>query len=217
MLASKITARPTDLKADALIKTSLEIAASGTPLMHRVVPMDADFRVWDHYPTNDAVDSRSGARWFYHAHPVEDRNPAEHGHFHLFLSKDAFAQSGVEPLLEPPGGMTNGVETVHIIALSMDYRGVPRELFTVNRWVTDEWLYPASAIIERLDRFELESTDGDSLVNHWLMAMVGAFRSDIVDLLAERDRCIECQSGQFGEDRSFEILSRREIDLITWG
>lgn len=91
----------TERRAEAaaeLITATVAMAASGIPLMLRVVP-DSNYRVWDHYPPDDAVDAKTGARWFYHAHPPEERDAGEHGHFHLFLDRDTF--DGLQPRAKP--------------------------------------------------------------------------------------------------------------------
>lgn len=194
-----------------LIGATVDVARAGLPLMRRIVPDDADFRVWDHFPADDAVDRRSGARWFYHAHPVEARGDGEHGHFHLFLPATAFA--GVTPLAVPAEPADDAPRLAHLVAVTIDLRGVPTGLFTVNRWVTDEWLFPAEAVIERLDRFRVGTATGDALVNRWLGAMVRAYAPEIAALLVERDRLLLAGGAGIHEDRAREVLSATRIDL----
>ncbi len=197
--------------AEQLIVATIEMAQSGVPLMRRVVP-DADYRVWDHYPPDDAVDRETGARWFYHAHPPEERDAGEHGHFHLFLDRDSFdglpARAG--PLV--PNG--TDARVVHIAALSIDMNGLPTKLFSVNRWVTDEWLFDAGLVLERLSLFDLtDAPDGDLLVNRWLTAAVATFAPEIERILLDRDMAIADAGAAFFEDRTAEILSSLDIDL----
>ncbi len=198
--------------ATDLIDATIAVAAAGVPLMLRVVPADAPTEVWAHYPADDAVDPIGGARWFYHAHPPGERVDGEHGHFHLFLARDAFGASA--PLAGPPGGVSSGADVVHIIAITIDERGLPTQLFTVNRWVTDEWLYPASAIAAAFVRFDLVAA-GDPLVDRWLTAAVAFFRPQIEALLGARDAAITAwPDGDIGfEDRGREILSSAAIDI----
>jgi hypothetical protein len=148
--------------AEALISATLAVAEAGKPLMLRVVPADGDFLAWDHYPAEDAVDARSGARWFYHAHGPGERDAGEHGHFHLFLDRKSFSDVRLEPLAGPPGGASSGADIVHLIAIAIDLDGLPTRIFTVNRWVTDEWLYAAGEIQEKLGSFDLSSATGDA-------------------------------------------------------
>lgn len=200
--------------AQILIDATVELAGSGRPLMRRIVPDDAEFAVWQHYPDLDAVDRRSGARWFYHAHPVEDRAGEEHGHFHLFFERSKFRRPA-EPLAGPAGGKSVGADIVHIAALSVDLRGIPVQLFTVNRWVTDEWFYPADAVLERLARFDLSGAPGDPLVNRWLTSAVACMAPEIAVILRERDAKVAGYGPDhaFWEDRNEEILSAIPIDL----
>lgn len=197
--------------ADQLILASAEMAQSGRPLMRRVVP-ETGFTVWDHYPADDAVDQKTRARWFYHAHPPDQRDQDEHGHFHLFFDRQIFGDLPPRSGPVTPDGSDAGV--VHIAALSIDLSGLPTRLFTVNRWVTDEWLYGASALIERLPGFDLSgAADGDLLVNRWLTAAVATFAPEIAQILLERDDAMAEALPPFFEDRSAEILSSTEIDL----
>jgi hypothetical protein len=197
--------------AAALIDATIRVARAGVPLMRRIVPDDADFRVWDHFPAEDAVDTKSGARWFYHAHPIEERGDREHGHFHLFLPAAAFA--GETPLAVPIAPADNAPRLVHIAAVTIDLRGVPTQLFTVNRWVTDEWLFAADAVIARLPKFRLAAATGDRLVNRWLAAAVKAYTPELAAILAERDRVLLAQGPAVFEDRAQEVLSSIDIDL----
>lgn len=193
-----------------LIAATIEIAASGRTLMRRVVPEDG-FRVWDHYPPDDAVDRTTGARWFYHAHPPEERGEGEHGHFHLFLNREAFGDQ--DAIAAPAAPAPNDARVVHIAAMAIDFAGLPTQLFTVNRWVTDEWLFSGQEILAELGGFDLTHANGDPLVNRWLTAAVATFEPEIAHILAERDRAIAGVPPAFFEDREAEILSSIPIDL----
>ena len=212
LIDPKLTGTERRAEAEAeLITATVAMAASGIPLMLRVVP-DSNYRVWDHYPPDDAVDAKTGARWFYHAHPPEERDAGEHGHFHLFLDRDTF--DGLQPRAKPLDPEAPDAGVVHIAALSIDLNGLPTKLFTVNRWVTDEWLYDARAILERLEMFDLsEASEGDDLVNRWLTAAVATFVPEIERILIARDLALDAVSDDFFEDRSAEILSSVDIDL----
>ncbi|WP_299324306.1 hypothetical protein [Parasphingopyxis sp.] len=187
-----------------------QMASQGTPLVPRVVPPDCDFRQWDHYPEKDAVSPSNKSRWFYHAHPPEQREPGEHGHFHLFLPLDAF--DGIEPLAEakPKTKDKTPAKVVHFVALSCNTQGIPTHWFTTNRWVTNEYFMPGEAIIERLDLFDVDDAPGDPLVNGWLTAAVATFRDQIAELVRERDTALD---GQSLDDRNLEILSSGPLDL----
>ncbi|MCA3256203.1 MAG: hypothetical protein INF91_11375, partial [Alphaproteobacteria bacterium] len=82
--------------------------------MTRILPADAPPEIWAHYPADDAVDPASGARWFYHTHAHESRDGAEHGHFHLFLDRSAFARAGA-PLAGPPQNGSARADIVHLV------------------------------------------------------------------------------------------------------
>jgi len=196
--------------AGALAQATLSMHLSGVPLMRRLLPADAPMRLWDHYPADDIVCPVSGARYFYHAHPPEERGAEEHGHFHLFLPVRAMAAPAL-PLIAPDRPAQPG-DWVHIAALAVSDAGLPSALFTVNRWVTDEWLYPAHSIISAMDRFDLRRAPGDALVNAWLTAAVALCSPLIAVLLAERDRVLLAHD-PLGEDRAYEVISRAPVDL----
>lgn len=197
--------------ARVLVSSTVSMAQSGRPLMARVLPADAPAEIWAHYPPDDAIDAVSGARWFYHAHAPEKRGPGEHGHFHLFFDRDTFG-SDVEPLARPADDNDGRADVVHVIGVAVDPAGLPVRFFTVNRWVTDEWLYPAAAIQARLEGFDLRKAPGDSLVNTWLTALVAVFRDDIGAALDARDASL-ADAGDIYEDRTVDVLSAIDIDL----
>lgn len=198
---------------DLLMASTAAMFADGRPLMNRILPSADTAEWWEHYPNGDVVNGEAGSRFFYHCHPPAERSEGEHGHFHLFLAKSAMP-AGVRPFVAPPPPASDEprADVVHIAALSISTEGLPLTWFTTNRWVTDEWVYPASAVIEQLARFDLRGPDGDSLVNDWLTAMVGLCREDLADLLTQRDAVLEARDPT-GEDRSVEITSSRSISL----
>jgi hypothetical protein len=202
---------PPRAAADQLIAATVAMHDEGIPLMRRILP-EGEIRLWDHYPEFDRVSPASGARYFYHCHPVEERGDGEHGHFHLFLGKWAMPK-GAKPAIAPPRPRKRSVpQVVHLAGLSVDQSGLPIGLFTTNQWVTGEWLYPADMLVTALPRFDLSDADGDPLVNRWLTAVVHLLSKQITALLEERDQLLARQ-GWDGEDRGVEITSFAPIDL----
>ncbi|MGB3723847.1 MAG: hypothetical protein WA979_13655 [Pacificimonas sp.] len=192
----------------ALIELSAAMAAEGRMLLQRVVPDDpAAFRQWDHYPEDDAIDPASGARWFYHAHPPEERAAGEHGHFHIFLPLSAFDH---DALAGPDD--EDAAQVVHVAALAFDVSGMPTGWLATNRWVTNEHLQPAGDIIARLDALRLDRAGAESHpgIGRWLSLALTCCRADIESMLRERDRALAaCDS----EDRNYEILAQRPFVL----
>ena len=196
--------------AEALLALTAEMVEEGAPLIPRVLPADpAEFRQWQHYPKGDAIDPDSGARWFYHAHPPEQRAPGEHGHFHIFLPLSAFA--GIKPLVMPR--KPDAVPVVHVAGLAFDCDGLPTTWMTVNHWVTDEFMMPSKAIIARLDRLRLDGAGegkGVAKVGQWLTVAFKAARADIAEILRERDARLADVDPQ---DKAHEILSSRPFAI----
>ena len=197
-----------------LIEATVAMHESGVPLMRRVLPpTDTDTELWEHYPENDAVSPHAGSRYFYHCHPVEERGADEHGHFHMFMAKTAMSKPrsvAIAPIGNKARAQTPKV--VHIAALSVNPAGLPIALFTVNRWVTNEWLYPHDQIMAAIDKFDLSGAQCDALVNKWLTGFVHLARPIISELLIKRDAALAA-AGWDGENRALEILSTTTVDL----
>ncbi|MEM9501590.1 MAG: hypothetical protein AAF941_07055 [Pseudomonadota bacterium] len=202
--------------AQTVIETITQMAQEQRPLMLRVVPEEgATF--WEHYPKADARDKFCKARWYYHVHAPGDRDPNEHGHFHLFLHRTQLPE-GLEPKVWPPQGEDAKAHVTHLIALSIDTLGIPRAWFTVNRFVTNEFLYSADVMIEHLPAFNVDHTKEDDLVNRFVTAMVALYREEIEELLLQRDSKHEELVAEHGDDAfnkasGVDVLSQIPIDL----
>ena len=199
--------------AATVIECIVAMASEGVPLMQRVLP-DAEAVVWEHYPDDDARDAVTQSRWYYHVHAPGDRDPAEHGHFHLFLHRDQIV-SAVPPLGAPPSE-SDAAPMVHVAGLSIDDQGIPIGWFATNRWVTDEILYDAATVIAHLDRFDVDHTDEDDLVNRLLTAMVTLYRDELADLLRARDEQLEAlrqAGGTAAWEEGNDVLASLAIDL----
>ncbi len=199
--------------ATQLFETTQAMFADGIPLMNRVLPTDGPAQVWEHYPAGDVVNHTTASRYFYHSHPPEQREDGEHGHFHLFIDKSVMPAS-IQPLIAVPSESLGGprADVVHIASLSISLSGLPLSWFTTNRWVTDEWLYPAETVIEAMKGFDMRGHNGDQLVNGWLTAMVELSRDRIAELLRIRDEVL-IASDMTGEDRSVEVTAIAPISL----
>ncbi|MEO9468818.1 hypothetical protein [Parasphingorhabdus sp.] len=203
---------------EKLFELTGQIAKEGVSLVPRVVPADAPFVQYEHYPKGDCIAPGNKSRWFYHAHKPEEREEGEHGHFHMFLPLDMF--KGVKSLFNPPKKLPNGKPTqgvVHFGALSFDLDGMPLSWFTTNYWVTYEYFMPADEIASRLKLFDMKDAPGDPLVNDWLTAAVHSFHDPIVEMLHERDVFLAEKKKDLGhavfQDKSVEIMSRVPFDI----
>ena len=184
-----------------------------------------DFTEWEHYPPDDVHDPTSHAQYYFHAHPPDDRDVPDFGHFHTFMRPKGMP-AGIRPAevkgFVSPAGENDALS--HLIAISMTPTGMPERLFTTNRWVTGETWYKAEDVIAMLDRFSIDLDQPSPLLNQWLTAMFVLFRPQIERLLIERDRVV----AQWGarhpdadvfEDRRLEITSSIEMPLydhIEW-
>lgn len=176
------------------------------------------FYQWQHYPKGDVYDRDNGSQYYYHAHPKASR-PGEHGHFHTFLRASGMPR-GMEPV--PYGGEAVwplGPESLsHLVAISMDKKGFPTGLFTVNRWVTGDAWYDADDVCTMIDRFAIDHAQPSWPVNRWITGMVGLFSPLMKDLVRERDLVVagwrkEHPDQDVFEDRNLEIVSVAEISV----
>ena len=199
-----------------VIETITAMAAEKKPLMLRVIPEEgATF--WTHYPKGDARSASCKARWYYHVHAEGDRDADEHGHFHLFLHRTQLPE-GLEPKVWPSQGENAKAHVTHLIGLSINTLGIPRAWFATNRFVTNEFLYPAEVMIEHLADFNVDDTKEDDLVNRFVTAMVALYRNEIADLLRRRDQMQEQLEADLGEAAyekasGVDVLAQIPIDL----
>ena len=199
-----------------VIETITAMAAEQKPLMLRVIPEDgATF--WTHYPKGDARSAACKSRWYYHVHAAGSRDEDEHGHFHLFLHRTQLPE-GLEPKVWPPQGEDDKAHVTHLIGLSIATNGIPRSWFATNRFVTNEFLYPADVMIDHLPDFNVDDTKEDDLVNRFVTAMVALYRDEIADLLRRRDEMQDQLVADLGEKAyetasGVEVLAQIPIDL----
>ena len=149
---------------------------------------DAPIQAQVHYPKGDLIDSSSGTQCYYHCH----RNDGEHGHIHLFR------RHGLS------GPLT------HLIAISLDARGLPVGLFTVNSWVVqDQWI-PACQAIKLLSGVSLYHANCEDSLSGWLSHFLQLYRPLVHQLLKERDLTI----GETGLPLQ-EALNHRDLDVTS--
>ena len=211
------------------------LAASGSTIAREAIGRSGEVADWRHYPDSDVYDPLSHAQYFYHRHAPAERamreEPAEHGHFHLFLRAEGMPR-GVMPLLLPEAAIANlptppqaapskrGArdEVSHLVAIAIDGGGEAVRLFTTNRWVTGETWYRAEDVIRMLDRFSLNTAEPAGVVNRWLAALVRLYQPEIAMLLRKRDEAVmdprrRRRKVDVFEDPNLEITSSLTIDL----
>lgn len=198
--------------AESLLTSLRLLAKTGHNVVGEILQHSGTFVEWEHYPENDVYDPETRCQYYYHAHPPMERSFTEHGHFHLF------AKASPERSSRRKDGAGHAGELTHLVAISMDVFGMPRRLFTTNRWVTGERWLPADRVVAMVDRFAIELVRPNLVVSHWITAMVQLFRPTIRNLIIDRDRHIEAwrrehSSVDVFEDRRLEITSLAEIDV----
>jgi uncharacterized protein DUF6969 len=224
---------------EAALDSLRALTSAGRSLVSEALAGSDGFYEWRHYPEGDVYDPVTHAQFFYHAHPPGERALSEHGHFHAFVRPRGMP-AGVQPLMLPelaipdapaqpqgpvlpPARQPNQGEgndkLSHLVAISMDDRGLPVRLFTTNRWVTGETWYGATDVVHMLDRFAINNSAPSVPLNRWITAMFALFRPQMSALLAARDAAImhwrRRHRGKIHvlEDRRLEVTSATAIDL----
>lgn len=223
----------------AVLDCLRSLAAADGSVVGEVLKGAEDFYEWQHYPATDVYDPETHAQFYYHAHPPGERAAGEHGHFHVFLRPrgmpvgvrplmlpelaipDAPAQPqtpALPPVRQPNQGEDND-QLSHLVAISMDARGLPLRLFTTNRWVTGETWYSAPDVLRMLDRFAVNAAEPSRALNRWITDMFTLFRPQMRFLLAARDAALmnwrRRHRGKVHvfEDRRLEVTSASDIDI----
>jgi hypothetical protein len=234
------------IAGQALVAAQRAMAAAGTSPLAEALRDATPIYEWRHYPAGDIYDPATHAQYFYHAHPPGERRGRptgdggdEHGHFHTFLRARGMP-AGVSPLVMPEFAVANNPaapkaplipsapETAageeadpwsHLVAIAMDATGTPLRLFTTNRWVTGETWYPAADTARMLDHFALGEGGPSPLLNRWIVALVGLYKPQLADLLAQRDAAVmdwrrrRRAKVHVLEDQRLEVTSVLPIDL----
>jgi len=181
------------------IKTIIrELKREGSNLVKKVMNgKKYEYDPYTHYPYDGGIkDEKTGYQLFFHIH-----RPNEYGHFHTFALDE------------------NG-ELVHLVLISMDEQGKPIVLATVNRWVTGD-KYVKADVLKKLtkDFYVNPSLFTDQKVVEFVNDIFKAYSEEIFQLYYDRDKwIIEYVNKNFREpfeDREFEILSERKINLYT--
>lgn len=198
-----------------LLETYAALAAQGKHLLHGL--LDQPPRQWQHYPEDDAIDPVSGYQWFYHSHSPDDRpGAAEHGHFHLFARRQLWArrlQSASEKAFASLTGYPNKrVNTRHLISVSLDAKGIPISLFTVNSWVTGDLMLSAELTLRLLAQMQLNT--GYPEIDAVLECVIALYQDENCQLLATRDAALSKKPPlSVLTDNGLELLSEVTIAL----
>jgi hypothetical protein len=153
---------------------------------------------WTLYPGEDGIfDRQRRSQFYYHSHAGADH---EAGHFHtvrLFPDR-----------------------TVHLVAISMAPSGWPQALFTLNGWaIGDAWETPAN-LKQYVRRFCIGTGHGPAPLVRFVNLVFEAFRPEIGELQDLKEETLRAYSEAHPatdplQDRSLEVLSRIEIDVLA--
>jgi transcriptional regulator with XRE-family HTH domain len=183
---------------EKILEIIKQLKAEGSNLVKKIMNgKKYEYDPYTHYPYDGGIkDEKTGYQLFFHIH-----RPNEYGHFHTF----AIDEKG---------------ELVHLILISMDEQGKPIALATVNRWVTGDKYVKADVLKKLTKDYDVDpSLFSDQKVVEFINNIFKAYTEEIYQLYDERDKWItDYVNTNFREpfeDREFEILSERKIDLFS--
>ena len=194
------------------------MAKTGDNVVGELLRNQGTFYQWNHYPNGDIYDHATHSQYFYHAH-VKGQRRGEHGHFHTFLRAKGMP-AGIAPIAyngdaEWP---VDDKALSHLIGISMNPKGFPIGLFSVNRWVTGEAWYTADDVVAMFGRFNIDHASPSWPANRWITAMLRLFHPQIIELVYKRDVVIADWQRKYPdrdvyEDRDLEITSTMAISV----
>ncbi len=192
------------------------LTKGGLNVVGEVLRGQGTFYEMNHYPDGDVFDVETHSQYYYHAHPD---SPHEHGHFHTFLRRGGMPSDVRAVPYEGTESWPAGDDALaHLVAISMDSRGYPIDLFAVNRWVTGDTWYRAEDVIRMAERFDVDHAYPSWPSNRWISAMVRLFRPQVAALLRHRDLVVAAwaeshPSVDVYEDRALEVTGRMAVSV----
>lgn len=192
------------LAAQEIATIQSRYASNGLSLCNVALCGSEQFKEWEHYPKNDLIDGQSGYEFYYHAHSSNEMPDGEHGHFHLFKRDDQVAK-----------------RFHHLIAISLDQKGLPVRIFTTNQWVTGEHWLSADQTIALLRDFDMAVIGRMAPLSRWVSAFTKLFYSEMKELIIQRDEVMSDLSRMLGNSeaaysaRVHHVLTEKKIDLLN--
>ena len=172
---------------------------------------------WEHYPSDDAIDTTSGYQWFYHSHSPEDRPlGAEHGHIHLFARRSLWSRrlkSRAEAEFEKICAThKTETQTRHLLGIGLSAKGIPISLFTINSWVTGDLMLSSKLTMQLLATIRLNT--GHTIIDSVIETVIQLCLNDIHSLMTQRDITLASYPGTnvLGNEK-LELLSALPINL----
>ena len=194
------------------------MAKTGDNVVGELLRNQGTFYQWNHYPNGDIYDHATHSQYFYHAH-VKGQRKGEHGHFHTFLRAKGMP-AGIAPIAYSGDAEwpVDDKALSHLIGISMNPKGFPIGLFSVNRWVTGEAWYTADDVVAMFGRFNIDHASPSWPANRWITAMLRLFHPQIIELVYKRDVVVADWQRKYPdrdvyEDRDLEITSTMAISV----
>lgn len=180
---------------EKLVALLEDVERQGTSMME-LVREGRSQEPWTLYPSEYGVfDRDTRSQFYFHAHSGAAH---EAGHFHTVRLFDD--------------------HTAHLVAISMADTGWPQGLFTVNLWAIGDPYDTPENLKSYARQFHIDESRGDKRLVRFVNLIFEAFLPEIEDLQDDKERAFAARrAARPGadpfEDRSFEILSRIDVDV----
>jgi len=202
--------------ADEVDECVTSARKNGRNMVHEITDGGKGIRTKTNYPSKGVTDFDRGSHFYFHIHRDSTK---EYGHFHTFSYPLEFNKSKIKKQRKLSASKSiREKKHAHLVAISVDKYAAPVNLFTTNRWVTKEVLYPEERVVELLDQFSFGEESTVTNLQRWTSALLILFRPQIIWLISQRDAKLEAWAEEHPEsdvteDKALEILV--DID-VSW-
>ncbi len=110
------------------------------------------------------------------------------------------------------GSPDRKVSTRHLLGISLNSKGIPTTLFTVNSWVTGDLMLSAKNTLRLLCNVTLNT--GNSRIDSVIEDVVTLCQEEVFEVLRLRDQTLHrARQPNVLEDHGLEVLSEIPIEL----
>ncbi len=216
---SDLTEQQLQLMADAAIEVNECVSIvrkSGRNMVHEVTDGGKGIKTKTSYPPNGFTNFENGTHFYFHIHRDSS---TEYGHFHTYGYPRSLDNNKIKSKRKLTAQKSiRDKQHAHLIAISVNKYGAPINLFTTNKWVTKEVIYPQSEVIDMLDHYAMNSDGSLSPLERWTAALLVMFRPQIIWLISQRDATLESwktthPESNVYEDKALEVLADIDISI----
>jgi len=188
----------------------------GRNMIHEVTDGGIGIKTKTSYPPNGFTNFDNGTHFYFHIHRDSS---TEYGHFHTYGYPRALENNAIKSKRKLTAKKSiRKKQHAHLVAISVNKYGTPINLFTTNKWVTKEVIYPENQVVGMLDQYALKSDATLSPLERWTSALLKLFRPQIVWLISQRGSTLKSWEATYPEsnvyeDKALEVLVDVDISI----